>query len=275
MMEPFDVLRREATKLERSLEDKIARYHQIAQQITTGSDNDHHHHQTFSSLHHRSPSTTSSSYTNNLLESAENGTLPPDSDTSSTLEIEESNLANDINRTLTLLSDLINTKMSPNASKSNNAHHALLVKRYREIVYDCTNDFKKTNRAIIKKREQNDLFRGATSSSSTNKSLNNNGENNDQHDPAMEALMRERNAIGNSLQSASNVINQASDIRAELKNQGNALKNVGNKVLVMASRVPGLNGLIENIRRKRGKDDVIVSCVIAGCILFTLWYVLG
>ena len=32
-MEPFDVLRREATKLERSLEDKIARYHQVRKLI--------------------------------------------------------------------------------------------------------------------------------------------------------------------------------------------------------------------------------------------------
>lgn len=264
-MEPFDVLRREATKLERSLEDKIARYHQLAQKITTGTDNDHHQ----TGLHHRSSTT-------NLLESAENGTLSPPTSSSSSqdaaadnLEIEETNLAKDINRTLTLLSDLINTKMSPNASQSNNAHHALLVKRYREIVYDCTNDFKKTNRAIMKKREQNDLFRGAHS-------INGNGNSdNKEEDPAMEALMRERNAIGNSLASATNVLNQASEIRSELRNQGTALKNVGNKVLVMASRVPGLNGLIENIRRKRGKDDMIVSCVIAACILFTLWYVLG
>ena len=155
--------------------------------------------------------------------------------------------------------------MSPNATSSNNAHHSLLVKRYREIVYDCTNDFKKTNRAILKKREQNDLFRGASTLSSA-------GEDEDE---TTAALLRERNAIGNSLQSASSIIGQASDIRAELRNQGTALKNVGNKVLVMASRVPGLNGLIENIRRKRGKDDNIVSAVIAGCILFTLWYVLG
>jgi Golgi SNAP receptor complex protein 1 len=255
-MEPFDLLRREATKLERSLEDKIARYHQLAQKITTGTDNDH---QTSPSLHHRTST--------NLLESAENGTLPPSSSTSQDedLGIEESNLAKDINRTLTLLSDLINTKMSPNASKSNNAHHALLVKRYREIVYDCTNDFRKTNRAIMKKREQNDLFRGAVSKS--------NGGSDE--DPAMEALMREKNAIGNSLASATSVLNQASEIRSELRNQGNSLKNVGNKVLIMASRVPGLNGLIENIKKKRGKDDKIVSAVIAMCILFTLWYVLG
>ncbi len=158
--------------------------------------------------------------------------------------------------------------MSPSASKSNNAHHSLLVKRYREIVYDCTNDFKKTNRAIMKKREQNELFRGAAAVSQSNGKEE--GE-----DPAMQALMRERNAIGNSLASATNVLSQASEIRNELRNQGTALKNVGNKVLVMASRVPGLNGLIENIRRKRGKDDMIVSGVIALCILFTLWYVLG
>lgn len=156
--------------------------------------------------------------------------------------------------------------MSPNATSSNNAHHSLLVKRYREIVYDCTNDFKKTNRAILKKREQNDLFRGAAS-------VRKEGEEGE--DEATAALLRERNAIGNSLQSASSIIGQASDIRSELRNQGTALKNVGNKVLVMASRVPGLNGLIEGIRRKRGKDDNIVSAVIAGCILFTLWYVLG
>lgn len=268
-MEPFDVLRREATKLERSLEDKIARYHQLAQKITTGNDHDH------TNLHHRTST--------NLLESAENGssshrpsTSPTNTTPSSTntltdenLELEETNLSKDIQRTLTLLSDLINTKMSPNATSSNNAHHSLLVKRYREIVYDCTNDFKKTNRAIMKKREQNDLFRGAAAAASVRREGEEGGEE------ATAALLRERNAIGNSLQSASSIIGQASDIRSELRNQGTALKNVGNKVLVMASRVPGLNGLIEGIRRKRGKDDNIVSAVIAGCILFTLWYVLG
>mmetsp|Transcript_21766 Transcript_21766/g.32601 ORF Transcript_21766/g.32601 Transcript_21766/m.32601 type:complete len:264 (+) Transcript_21766:297-1088(+) len=263
-MEPFDVLRREATKLERSLEDKIARYHQLAHKITTGTDTDHHnqhhhHRPTSPSLHHRTST--------NLLESAENGTLSSvTTSQDENLEMEEQNLAKDINRTLTLLSDLINTKMSPNASKSNNSHHSLLVKRYREIVYDCTNDFKKTNRAIMKKREQNDLFRGA----------NRDGNNGSQEeDPAMEALLRERNAIGNSLASATSVLGQASETLSELRSQGASMKNVKSKVLVLASRVPGLNGLIENIKKKRGKDDMIVSCVIAACILFTLWYVLG
>lgn len=111
-----------------------------------------------------------------------------------------------------------------------------------------------------------DLFRGANGG---------NGGGEAENDPAMEALLRERNAIGNSIQSATNVLNQASDIRGELRNQGNNLRGVGSKVLVMAGQVPGLNNLIENIKRKRGRDDQVVSVVIAVCILFTLWYILG
>jgi|EP00979_Chaetoceros_neogracilis_P012579 Golgi SNAP receptor complex protein 1 len=239
-MEEFDTLRREATKLERNLEDKISRYHLLAQKI-----------QVDSPLTHRSVSQTSSS-----LEAAESGSV--------TNSVNEENLlANEINRTLGQMNDLINTKMAPAAERSMKAQHSLLVKRYREILFDSTNDFKKASGAIHRKRESMELFSGA-------------GSNGMQvEDPAMEQLLRERNAIGNSIKSATSVLNQASDIRNELRNQGMALKGVGTKVLNMAGKIPGLNGLIDNIRRRRGRDDMVVSGTIAVCVLFTLWYVLG
>ena len=177
-MEEFDTLRREATKLERNLEDKISRYHLLAQKI-----------QVDSPLTHRSSSNTSSS-----LEAAEAGS-------NSNSANEENLLANEINRTLGQMNDLINTKMAPAAERSNKAQHSLLVKRYREILFDSTNDFKKASGAIHRKRESMELFSGA-------------GSNGMQvEDPAMEQLLRERNAIGNSLKSASSVLNQAGDIR--------------------------------------------------------------
>jgi Golgi SNAP receptor complex protein 1 len=239
-MEEFDALRREATKLERNLEDKIARYHTLAQKI-----------QVDSPLTHRSTSHTISS-----LDAAESGS-------NISAANEEALLANEINRTLGKLNDLINTKMAPAAERSNKAQHSLLVKRYREILFDSTNDFKKTSGAILRKRESMELFSGA----------NTNGLQ--VEDPAMEQLLRERNAIGNSIRSATSVLNQASDIRSELRNQGMALRGVGSKVLTMAGKIPGLNSLIDNIRRRRGRDDMVVSGAIAACILFTLWYVLG
>lgn len=258
-MEEFDTLRREATKLERNLEDKISRYHHLAQTIQIDS-----------------PLTHRSNISSNLssLEAGEQALLGRSSGvsaangvagngTSNTNSNEEKNLANEINRTLSALNELINTKMAPAAEKSNRAQHVLLVKRYREILFDSTNDFKKTSGSIHRKRESMELFAGASSDGANTE------------DPAMEQLLRERNAIGNSIQSASNVLGQASEIRNELRNQGLALRGVGNRVLVMAGQIPGVNGLIDNIRRRRSKDDMVVSATIAACILFTLWYMLG
>jgi len=258
--EQFDSLRREATKLERNLEDKISRYHHLAQKIHVESS---------------SPSRAASgSSGGNLtqrtgrtsLEAAEQGmsaasTATPNKNTSS--KKEESALAHDINRTLSALNDLINSRMAPAADKSNKPQHALLVKRYREILFDSTNDFQKTSGNIHRQRESMELFSGA------------NGNGGSEENPAMEQLLRERNAIGNSMKSATSVLGQATDIRNDLKNQGMALRGVGGKILVMANQIPGLNGLIDNIRRRRGQDDMVVSGSIAACILFTLWYMFG
>jgi len=256
-MERFDVLRREATKLERNLEDKIARYHQLAQRLATGTDS------------YDTPTRNHSS----LLSSAEDGTLPSshqtnvnNNNTPRVTSDEETALASDIQRTLTTLSDLINTQMAPIAESNQKSQHLLLVKRYREILFDSTADFQKVGAGIARRRDAEELFAGRTTNG-----IGSGGA--DERDPAMEQLLRERNAIGNSLNSAKSVLGQASEVRSALSNQGNALRGVGGKIKFIASNVPGLNSLIENIRRKRGRDDAIVSSVIAFCILFTLWYI--
>eukprot|EP00559_Dactyliosolen_fragilissimus_P004708 CAMPEP_0184861772 /NCGR_PEP_ID=MMETSP0580-20130426/6376_1 /TAXON_ID=1118495 /ORGANISM="Dactyliosolen fragilissimus" /LENGTH=270 /DNA_ID=CAMNT_0027359381 /DNA_START=517 /DNA_END=1329 /DNA_ORIENTATION=+ len=267
MTDQFDSLRREATKLERILEDKVSRYQQLAQRLTTGTDNDTYggnHHQRSSLLdsaemgtlnnHHQNGSNNSSNNNNN-----NNSTINQE-------EEEESTLASDINRTISLMSDLINTKMAPAAEATGKSQHALLVKRYREILFDCSTDFKKTSAAVSRRREALELFRGATN-------LHGNGNGDSHRDPAMEQLLRERNAIGNSIQSANSVLGQASEIHSDLKNQGQAMRTVNGLITRIAANVPGVNHLIDSIRRKRNKDDMIVSGVVASCIVFTLWYI--
>lgn len=252
-MDNFDTLRREATKLERVLEEKGVKYQQLAHRLTTGSDNDK-----FNENNSHNPL--------QLHESAETGSLINNRIKSSTTdEQQESSLAADINRTISLMSDLINTKMAPIAESTGNAQHALLVKRYREILFDCSADFKKTSAAVSRRREAAELFLGA-------KPCRNSDDNNGR-DPAMEQLLRERNAIGNSIKSATSVLGQASEIHSDLRNQGQSLRNVSGKMARIVSNVPGLNHLIEAIHRKRNRDDMIVSMVTACCILFTLWYI--
>jgi len=252
----FDVLRREATKLERHLEDRVARYQQLAQRLTVDnnnstSDNDPLGQQ--SSLMIDSGG-SSSSYTTNSQTNKSN------------LDEEEATLSKDIHRTMSTMTELINTKMAPAAERTGRSQHLLLVKRYREILFDCGADFNKTSAAVARRREAKELFRGATAG---------NGGGGGGANPEMEQLLRERNAIDNSMKSANSVLNQAASVRTELRSQGASLRGVGGTMAAIAGNIPGLNGLIDKIRKKRQQDDRVVSGVVAACILFTLWYLFG
>ena len=189
------------------------------------------------------------------------------------LNEEEAALAADINRTISSMTDLIERRMKPCAERTGKSQHTLLVKRYREILFDCSADFKKTSAAVARKREQAELFRGANAGGVG--MGGNGGGGGDGHDEGMEHLLRERNAIGNSMKAADAVLGQAAEVQSELRSQGASLRGIQGTMLAIAGNVPGLNVLIDKIRKKRNQDDMIVSGVIAFCILFTLWYVLG
>jgi len=236
----FDALRREATKLERHLEDRVAKYQQLAQRFTTDS----------------SSGTSSNSNSN----SSSNN---PRSSKFLSIEEEESLLSNDISRTISAMSDLVNNRMAPASERTGRSQHTLLVKRYREILFDCSTDYQKTSAAVMRRREAIELFAGANTS----------GKNGEGEDPDMEHLLRERNAIGSSLRMTSNLINQAEEVSRDLRFQGGSLTNVHGLVGRIAANVPGINHLVDAIKRKRSRDDIILSCVIAACILFILWYV--
>ena len=184
----------------------------------------------------------------------------------SNLDEEEATLSKDIHRTMSTMTELINTKMAPAAERTGRSQHLLLVKRYREILFDCGADFNKTSAAVARRREAKELFRGATAG---------NGGGGGGANPEMEQLLRERNAIDNSMKSANSVLNQAASVRTELRSQGASLRGVGGTMAAIAGNIPGLNGLIDKIRKKRQQDDRVVSGVVAACILFTLWYLFG
>ncbi|KAL7531060.1 hypothetical protein ACHAXR_008482 [Thalassiosira sp. AJA248-18] len=231
----------------------------MAQRLTVGDSNG------------AGPSDDSFNQRSSLLDHAEMGTASSSSysdnkkkgDTKN-IDEEEALLSKDIHRTMSTMTELINTKMAPAAERTGRSQHSLLVKRYREILFDCGADYNKTSAAVARRREARELFRGATSNPLG-----------DGSDPGMEQLLRERNAIDNSMKSAAGVLNQAASVRSELRTQGAGLRGVTGKMAQIAGNIPGLNGLIHKIQQKRQQDDRVVSGVVAGCILFTLWYLFG
>lgn len=230
----FESLKREATKLERQLEEKVARYQQLAQKCNAQS-------------------SASNSMDQNSWNKMEQGQTNGASD-----KEQATALQHDIQRSMQALQDWIATRLDPAATTS---HQMLVVKRYREILFDLTGDYQKAQQVWQRSQQRMELFKGANRSNS--------GEI---QDPAMENLLRERNHIQNSLNGASQTLAQAQSIRADLGQQRASLTRTMTGIGSIVTSIPGINGLVDAIRRKRSRDDQILAGVIASCILFTLWY---
>jgi len=232
----FESLKREASKLERQLEEKVARYQQLAQKSNAQSS--------------ASKSMDKNSSWNKMEQGQTNGANEKEQVTA---------LQHDIQRSMQALQDWIATRLDPSAETS---HQMLIVKRYREILFDLTGDYQKAQQVWQRSQERMELFKGADRT----------GSNGEIQDPGMQSLMRERNHIQNSLNGANAVLGQASQIRSDLGAQRAGLGRAATGIGSILSNIPGINALVEGIRRKRSKDDKILAGVISTCILFTLWY---
>lgn len=169
----------------------------------------------------------------------------------------------EVTRLVQRLQDLISSRLAASATTSS---QQASVKRYREIVLDLRGDFDKSIVSVRRAKERRELL----GSSSVTAASGAGGV-----DPAMEHLLRERNHIQNSMSAAASVIGQADAVRQDLYGQGRSLRGTGALMAQLTSNIPGLNTLVDQIRRRRSRDDKIVAGVIASCIVFTLWYVFG
>lgn len=177
---------------------------------------------------------------------------------------EEASLQPELQRLIQRLQDLISTRLAAAATTSG---QQASVKRYREILLDLRGDYDKSVLSVRRAKERRELLgpgSGAAAAAAASGT-----------DPAMDHLLRERNHIQNSMNAAANVLGQADAVRQDLFGQGRSLRGTGALMSQLTSNIPGLNQLIEHIRRRRSRDDKIVAGVIASCILFTLWYVFG
>ena len=115
---------------------------------------------------------------------------------------DEATLRHDIQRTLTTLQDLVTTQLQPAAEKTGNHSSSLLVKRYREILFDLSGDFEKSRQSHNRKMERQKLMEGAVGRKKSPLEVD---------DAGMSELMRERNHISNSQSAAAAAMASAAD----------------------------------------------------------------
>lgn len=86
------------------------------------------------------------------------------------------------------------------------------------------------------------------------------------------ALLRERGTIHSSSTQLEEVIAQAQANLSALTAQRGLFMNIANKLGTVGSKFPAINHLMSAIRRKKSKDTLILSTVVAGCCIFLLYY---
>lgn len=160
----------------------------------------------------------------------------------------------------------VNDDMGKVVESSGRGHGsaAVLVRRMREILYDYREDFRKANELLRKARARTELFNSASSVDVSNG-----------NDAEMDHLLRERGALNSSLLSSRSILGQASEIISDLRNQRTTMSGASSRVVSLAGNVPGINEVIDKIRRKKNKDNAVMGLIIAFCVLFCLWYVFG
>mmetsp|Transcript_27733 Transcript_27733/g.71372 ORF Transcript_27733/g.71372 Transcript_27733/m.71372 type:complete len:259 (-) Transcript_27733:150-926(-) len=86
------------------------------------------------------------------------------------------------------------------------------------------------------------------------------------------SLLRERTTLNNTNSALDDVMGTATAVATSLTEQRRIFDGVGSKLMTIGAKFPVLNGLMNAIRRKKSKDTIILSAVIAACALFTIIY---
>ncbi|KAF1884175.1 hypothetical protein Lal_00035240 [Lupinus albus] len=127
--------------------------------------------------------------------------------------------------------------------------------RHRDILHEFTQEFRRIKGNMNSMREHAELL-GSTSGTTS---------------PRMQ-LLRERANIHGSISHIDDVISQAQATRAVLGSQRALFGDVQGKVKVLSDKFPIIRSLLGSIRRKRSRDTLILSAVIAACTLFLIIY---
>ena len=159
------------------------------------------------------------------------------------------------------INQMRSTSNSGAMSSPGGHHQEVLIKRYHEIHFDYSTEFRNTSSTVNRKRESMELFQS---------SKNLHGE---EMDSSMAKILRERSTIAASMKSINDVISQAFEARSSLLGQRASIASASSGLGGLTANVPSFARLIDGIQKKKGRESMIVSVVIGILLCITIWWV--
>jgi Golgi SNAP receptor complex protein 1 len=176
-------------------------------------------------------------------------------------------LEDDLNGELSNLSrlcdDLSTLIAESNVPDRQSASYTL--QRYQGIYAEYTAEYRRHREKRMRELTRKQLLQhsnthasSSSSSSSTNNSTNH--------------LLREKSGLHSSLRMTDDLLDQALYTQSSLQKQHTMLQDAQQRLKGLGQKYPVINKLMSRITILKHRDNIILAAVIAGCIVFILWY---
>lgn len=165
----------------------------------------------------------------------------------------------------------VNDRMaSAGARGGAGAASAHTLARHRDILQEFSQEFRRVRSAVAAASEHARLLAGAHKRNDSFGAAG--GGSGLSQSQIHQQLLRERSGLQSATNAADEVIGQAQSQAQALAQQRALLIDIDSKVGTVGGKMPVLGSIMQSIRRKKSRDQLILSAVVAVCILFTLIY---
>jgi Golgi SNAP receptor complex protein 1 len=144
--------------------------------------------------------------------------------------------------------------------------------RHRDVLGEFTSEFKRVRDAVSTSRDRDALLGGASRGSRGGRSASGLSTDGLSDTSQTELLMRERSTVHSSTSAVDDVIGAAQATAAALVSQRGIFGGIASNLSGVGSRFGVMHDVLAAIKRKRSKDTMVLSAVVAFCVAFTLIY---
>lgn len=168
----------------------------------------------------------------------------------------------EIEKLVSRLADINESMRSALSGGADSRSHTLA--RHRDILHDFQQEFRRLQHVVGAARDRLDLLGGGGGSGQHAPLLQ--GQNN------MGLLLRERGMLSSTNAALDEVMNTAQSVSTSLGQQRSMFEGISGKMSNIGSKFPVVNSLLNAIRRRKNRDNLIIAAVVAACTLFILVY---
>jgi len=168
--------------------------------------------------------------------------------------------AADIEGLLQRLSDVNDDMGGATSGYSDSRAHVLA--RHRDILAELTQEYRRLKAAVGAARDRASLLGGSETSPLLSVAV---------HSPGVAAL-RERGYLLGAGAAADEALATAQSVSAGLLEQRRTFEGVGGKLGGIGEAFPAIGGLLTAIRRKKSRDTLVLSGVVAICVFLLILF---